>query len=134
METDFVSMLQNDRFGDFRYRDISKIEEIIKKLGKEPKVINSQLEGELLQVEDFNTTIHSLSGWKKDAFRCISTIKGNTFYLKDVYSFDSFLSRVHPWNHFIEAKIRQALQQLSALGLIKFLDFNGHYSKIVVEE
>ncbi len=119
METDFVSMLQNDCCGDFSYNDISKTEEIIKKLGKEPKVINSQLEGVLLQVEDYDIIIHYLSGWKKDVFRCISTIKGNSFDLKDIYSFDSFLSQVHSGNHFIEAKIRQALQQLSTLSLIK---------------
>ncbi|MGD2080871.1 MAG: hypothetical protein PVJ36_07070 [Nitrospirota bacterium] len=49
--------------------------------------------------------------------------------MKDVYEHEERLSKLHPENKFVKAKIRQQLQQLRDLGLIEFLE-RGVYRKL----
>lgn len=50
------------------------------------------------------------------------------FALADVYALAEPLTRKHPENHNVEAKIRQVLQQLRDLGEITFIDNEGRYA------
>lgn len=59
------------------------------------------------------------SGWVRDVLTCVQKIGGDTFRLKDVYSFESELSRIHPGNRNVQPKIRQQLQVLCRAGLVE---------------
>ena len=67
--------------------------------------------------------------WILDVLNCINSLRTDDFYLSDVYQYTNYLSRKHPQNHHIEAKIRQQLQVLRDKGFIVFLG-NGRYRKV----
>lgn len=71
----------------------------------------------------------NLKGWEKDVFDVLNEIDFDVFKLKDVYEYEERLSKLHPENKFIKAKIRQQLQQLRDLGLLEFLG-RGVYRKL----
>lgn len=50
--------------------------------------------------------------WASDLRRCIDKLGKREFTLEDVYGFESELSRLHPDNRNVKAKIRQQLQLL----------------------
>jgi type II restriction enzyme len=56
-------------------------------------------------------------------------IPNDTFNLEQVYCFENALSKKHPDNRFIKAKIRQQLQLLRDRGYIEFLE-RGVYRKL----
>lgn len=66
-------------------------------------------------------------GWTLDVFRSISGLGRSRFSIGDVYSFEHDFAKIHPDNKNIRAKIRQQLQVLRDLGIIKFLG-NGEYT------
>jgi len=75
-------------------------------------------------------TIEScLSGWKLAVFKQINKIDKFIFELNDVYQYKAYFQCIYPENQNIEAKIRQQLQNLRDLGLIKFLG-KGRYMKL----
>lgn len=59
-------------------------------------------------------------GWLADLIRCVERVNP-IFSIDDVYDFKSELSRAHPENHNIEAKIRQQLQVLRDLEMVEFV-------------
>ena len=59
-------------------------------------------------------------GWLADVLRCVERLY-STFTLGNVYSFEEELSKKHPNNRNVKAKIRQQLQVLRDLGLIEFM-------------
>ncbi len=71
----------------------------------------------------------NLKGWEKDVFDALNEIDLDVFKLKDVYEYEERLSKLHPENKFVKAKIRQQLQQLRDLGLVEFLE-RGVYRKL----
>ncbi|MFZ3131898.1 MAG: phospholipase D-like domain-containing protein [Desulfosporosinus sp.] len=71
----------------------------------------------------------SLSGWKLAIFRLLNSVPKNIFELKDVYIQKEYLQQQYPDNKNIEAKVRQQLQFLRELGLVKFLG-SGYYKKL----
>jgi type II restriction enzyme len=64
----------------------------------------------------------SEKGWLIEVLRCVEAIGKREFTLKEVYVFESKLSRIFPQNHNVKPKIRQQLQFLRDRG---FLDFVG---------
>jgi type II restriction enzyme len=68
-------------------------------------------------------------GWMLDVLFCIGTIPGDDFSLEQIYHFEQSLSKKHPGNTFIRAKIRQQLQLLRDKGYIEFLG-RGFYKKL----
>ena len=66
--------------------------------------------------------------WLMDILKCLDKITCEIFSLKEVYAFVGELSRKHPDNHNIEAKIRQQLQILRDRGFVEFLG-GGKYKK-----
>jgi type II restriction enzyme len=65
-------------------------------------------------------------GWTLDVLRAIHTLNKKEFLLKEVYGFEENLARLHPENRHVQPKIRQQLQVLRNMGLVKFLG-PGHY-------
>jgi type II restriction enzyme len=59
-------------------------------------------------------------GWLADILTCVEKLL-TTFTLDDMYAFEEELSQKHPDNHNIRPKIRQQLQALRKLGLVKFM-------------
>lgn len=71
----------------------------------------------------------SLSGWKLAVFKLLNSLSTNDFDLNEIYLRKGYLQQLYPDNQNIEAKIRQQLQFLRDLGLVKFLG-SGHYKKL----
>lgn len=67
--------------------------------------------------------------WKDDILECLDKIDTEVFTLSDFYQFEEHLSRLHPNNNHIRAKIRQQLQVLRNDGIIEFVDNAGTYKK-----
>lgn len=65
-------------------------------------------------------------GWTLDVMRCIEELDMPEFTLADVYRFESKLSKLHPYNRHIRAKIRQQLQVLRDGGYLQFAG-DGRY-------
>ncbi len=66
-------------------------------------------------------------GWALDVLTLVQTLKREEFSLSDIYASEAVLAALHTNNRNIRAKIRQQLQVLRDLGLIKFLS-PGRYS------
>lgn len=62
----------------------------------------------------------SAKGWLLDVMRGVEKLRRREFTLKDMYSFESELSKLHPNNRHIKEKIRQQLQVLRDKGYLKF--------------
>jgi len=71
----------------------------------------------------------SLRGWKLDTFDILTTLKTQVFRLDDVYQFVPQLQKKYPNNRNVRPKLRQQLQFLRDLGLIKFLG-GARYKKL----
>jgi type II restriction enzyme len=60
-------------------------------------------------------------GWTLDVLNVVRALGKTEFNLTEVYAFESKLARLHPNNRHVQPKIRQQLQVLRDLGLLKFL-------------
>lgn len=67
--------------------------------------------------------------WLLDIMHCIDMLWKNTFSLKEIYEFESYLAQLHPENNHIPDKIRQQLQKLIIHWYIARLE-NGIYQKL----
>ena len=65
-------------------------------------------------------------GWTLDVLQVIQSLKKMEFSLQEVYAHADALGKLHPTNRHVEPKIRQQLQVLRDLGLLKFLG-DGSY-------
>jgi len=68
----------------------------------------------------------SAKGWLLDVMNCVEKLGNREFSLDEAYSFESRLSKKHPDNKHIKAKIRQQLQVLRDKGYLEFVD-RGKY-------
>ena len=107
-------------------------EEILSKVPREKRIKFEKSEKDLFvetayEPEDdlydggVETIANTLSGWRLDIFKAVSSISENVFKLENVYRWKNELQKLHPDNRNIEAKIRQQLQELRDLGLMEFL-------------
>jgi type II restriction enzyme len=69
---------------------------------------------------------HESRGWTADVLARVRRLNQRMFTLQDMYAFEEELSRLHPENRHVRAKIRQQLQVLRDRGILKFLE-PGHY-------
>jgi type II restriction enzyme len=53
---------------------------------------------------------------------CVEKIGHKEFSLNEVYGFENALSKKHPDNHYVKAKIRQQLQFLRDKGYLEFVE------------
>ena len=65
-------------------------------------------------------------GWTLDVLTVLRSLEKHEFTIDDAYSFEKTLSRNHPENRHVRAKIRQQLQILRDLGYLQFVR-RGHY-------
>jgi type II restriction enzyme len=72
-----------------------------------------------------NLTVEN-RGWTLDVLNIVRALGKSEFALAEVYAGATALGRLYPHNHHIRDKIRQQLQVLRDLGLIKFLG-DGRY-------
>lgn len=79
--------------------------------------------------ENSSVIINSLTGWKRTFFEALQIIPKRNFSLQDTYELEEHLKVLYPNNKNIREKIRQQLQFLRDIGLIKFLG-SGKYRKL----
>ena len=65
-------------------------------------------------------------GWTLDVLNAVSSFGQKPFELAEVYGFEAHLADLHPDNYHVRDKIRQQLQVLRDLGLMRFLG-RGRY-------
>jgi type II restriction enzyme len=65
---------------------------------------------------------HESRGWTADVLARVRRLDQRMFTLQDIYAFEEELSKLHPKNRHVRAKIRQQLQVLRDRGILKFLN------------
>lgn len=70
-----------------------------------------------------------LRGWTLDVLRVIQQLNRLEFTLRDVYGSEKELSALHSENRNVRPKIRQQLQVLRNLGMLKFRG-SGRYELV----
>jgi type II restriction enzyme len=90
----------------------------------EPK---QQVRQEFKRVRGLDNLPPSLRGWTVDVLNSIRRLRKSQFSLQEIYGVEEELQAAHPDNRNVRAKIRQQLQVLRDLGLIKF-HARGNYS------
>ena len=69
----------------------------------------------------------SLRGWTLDVLRVVRQLGKPGFTLEDMYVFEPELKALHPKNQNVRPKIRQQLQVLRDLGLLRFGAKGNYY-------
>ncbi|MDI3534354.1 MAG: hypothetical protein PWQ82_719 [Thermosediminibacterales bacterium] len=136
---DFDLIYQSELSGEITNEIIETIDRILNNIPQEKKIKLPEInligfqDEEVYQDDLFTGGIESikksLSGWKLAIFNQLNKINKFVFELSDVYKYKPDLQKIYPENHNIEAKIRQQLQFLRDMGLIKFLG-KGRYKKL----
>jgi len=80
----------------------------------------SEVRREFSRVKDLAKVPPSVRGWTLDVLRALRGMDKKNFSLHEVYEFESQLKALHPKNENVRPKIRQQLQVLRDLGLIRF--------------
>jgi len=62
----------------------------------------------------------SLRGWTLDVLRAMRQLGKPEFTLQEMYEYEPQLKALHPNNQNVRSKIRQQLQVLRDLGLVRF--------------
>ena len=90
-------------------------------------IINADLvRQQYQQVRPISQIGASSRGWTLDVLTIVSQFGRNPFELSEVYGFESHFALLHPNNTRIREKIRQQLQVLRDLNLVRFLE-RGKY-------
>jgi type II restriction enzyme len=79
-----------------------------------------QVRSEFSRIKGLSKVPPSLRGWTLDVLSAIRRLGKQDFSLKELYEFEPELKALHPRNENIRPKIRQQLQVLRDLGMIKF--------------
>jgi phosphatidylserine/phosphatidylglycerophosphate/cardiolipin synthase-like enzyme len=126
---DFIAMMDSKFCGIFNLKIVLKIEKIVSEFNERLPVIIDPLGDNIISIQSIQRLTKHLSPWEKDVFECIDSLQKNNFLLSDIYFFSRKLAGKHPLNNNIKPKIRQMLQHLRDLGLIKFIK-PGSYKKL----
>lgn len=135
---DYSRLCNSELSGKLKFEHIQYIQNIIESIPKPPDLILPKLDlNDEEGIEDFfdkdvSSITKNLTGWKKALFTALGFIDKQVFTTKDFASIIPYLQKRYPRNYNIEAKIRQQLQELRDLGLIKF-EGNGVYTKLWIE-
>ncbi len=81
----------------------------------------SQVRGEVARIRGLAEIPPQMRGWTLDVLTIIRRLGKMGFSLQDVYRYESDLQLAHPDNRNIRPKIRQQLQVLRDLGLLRFI-------------
>lgn len=135
---DYESLYNNELTGTINILNVNEIKQILNNIPKEKTIQypNINLSADSISTSEdeiFNAGKEfiekTLNGWKLAVYKCLNLIENREFVLEDIYKYKYELERLFPNNRNIEAKIRQQLQLLRDIGLIKFLG-NGKYIKL----
>ena len=136
---DFEELWDTYEGADISSEVLDTIDEIIADLPTPPRaarvveeaVLSAQVdEPEMILQEAAGVIASRLTGWKRAVFEVLNEIESDIFTLQDdVYRFVPRLAQQYPDNENIKAKIRQQLQFLRDIGLLKFLG-KGRYRKL----
>ncbi len=89
-------------------------------------VPKAKIRSEFRRVQGLAKLPPQLRGWTLDVLRVVRQLGTTRFSLADVYEFEHQLEASHPLNRNVRPKIRQQLQVLRDLGLVKFTT-RGNY-------
>lgn len=129
---DYQEMLDNEDCGTFNISLLNNLEKIKRQIKKRP-IVNVDFDNDTIIIEKKNILTKNMSSWQKDIFDIVNEFDENIFFIDDIYSRENNLKLKHPNNNFIEAKIRQILQQLRDMGFIKFVS-KGKYKKLWIDK
>ena len=73
------------------------------------------------EVEPLRDLSVNKRGWTLDVLTALRTLEKREFTLEQAYSFEKMMSKMHPENRHVRAKIRQQLQILRDLGYLEFI-------------
>jgi len=129
---DYEALKHSELCGKFNKQIIKDIKKIIEQ-NKTSRVVMDEYGEEVIDLTGESTKLKGIkSGWVNDVFKIVESIPTNEFVLSDVYSYRSILQEKHPNNMHIDDKIRQMLQVLRDLGLIRFVE-RGKYKKLFIK-
>ena len=100
-----------------------KIRLVTEGLALDPILVRKQFQ----RIKPIAQLTGGLRGWTLNVLRFINKVGQTHFVLEDVYAFESELAELYPGNRNIRPKIRQQLQVLRDLGLLRFLG-RGKYA------
>ena len=89
-------------------------------------VRKQRVRNEFSRVKQLAQVPPSLRGWTLDVLRAVRGLAKTEFSLQELYAFETQLKALHPNNQNVRPKIRQQLQVLRDLGLLRF-DTRGNY-------
>ena len=89
-------------------------------------VRESHVREEFSRVKQLGRLPPSLRGWTLDVLRAVRHLGKAEFTLQEIYAFETQLKALHPNNQNVRPKIRQQLQLLRDLGLLRF-GVKGNY-------
>lgn len=84
-------------------------------------VAEDVVRGEYSRIRGLGKVPPRLRGWTLDVLGAVRRLGKSRFSLQDLYAFEAYLQRLHPQNKNVRPKIRQQLQVLRDLGLIRFV-------------
>lgn len=68
-------------------------------------------------------------GWTLDLLRIVRDLRQPRFTLAEIYAYEKEFAKLHPGNRHVRAKLRQQLQVLRDLGVVRFLG-KGSYQVV----
>ncbi|MDD4568684.1 MAG: phospholipase D-like domain-containing protein [Tepidanaerobacteraceae bacterium] len=136
---DYFRLCHSELTGNLKLEHINDIKSILNSIPKPPEILLPKLELDYDDEpvdnyfdKDVSYIIKNMKGWKKAVFYALGFIKKQIFSTNDFSLIVPYLKSQYPKNHNVEAKIRQQLQELRDVGLIKF-EGNGVYKKLWIQ-
>ncbi len=128
---DFNNMRNDETAREIKNEHLTDIKYILDSIPKEIKVELPKYEIDNDEINSYKIIQEALNfdGWKRDVYDIIVRFPKDHFELKSFVDYVPLLNLKYPNNKHVEAKIRQILQQLRDLGLIKF-EGNGRYMRL----
>lgn len=132
---DYFRLCHSELSGKLKIEHINEIQNIINSIPKPPDILLPKLHLDYEEStedcfdKDVSSIVENLNGWKKAVFSALRFIEKQVFTTHDFSLIVPYLRNQYPANNNIEAKIRQQLQELRDLGLVKF-EGNGVYQKL----
>jgi type II restriction enzyme len=83
-------------------------------------VAERQVREEFSRIRKLSEVPPSVRGWTLDVLTAVRKLGRPRFSLQELYELEPYLQNIHPHNRNVRAKMRQQLQVLRDLGLIKF--------------
>jgi hypothetical protein len=132
---DYCNICKNRSTGKLDIKNTIQIESILSKIPPASKLEIPKLKLDYTESIDEiydkgpDIIVGNLTGWKRAVFLQLNLLNKQVFTTSDFNLLIPELKKQYPRNNNIEAKIRQQLQYLRDLGLIKF-EGNGIYKKM----